>query len=168
MSEGIKVPCKTIRIKSPGLHEVSIKKSGEYLVQLMAEGAEARLSGVFETRDKEALTIKVILHHKAAHTRAETVLKGVARDQSSISFHGKIIIDEHCPDTQSFLTERILLLSDTARAEAVPDLEILSDDVSCSHAASVTNIPQSQLFYLMSRGISRSDAEELIVAGFLQ
>jgi Fe-S cluster assembly protein SufD len=61
-----------------------------------------------------------------------------------------------------------LLLSDNAKAEAIPDLEILTDDVKCSHAASISRIPESQLFYLMSRGIPRSAAEDLIVNGFLE
>ncbi|MCA9369371.1 SufD family Fe-S cluster assembly protein, partial [Candidatus Woesebacteria bacterium] len=64
-------------------------------------------------------------------------------------------------------TERVLLLSDTATAETVPDLEILTDDVKCSHAASVSRIPEEQIFYLQSRGIERSTAEDMIVEGFL-
>jgi Fe-S cluster assembly scaffold protein SufB len=81
---------------------------------------------------------------------------------------GRIIIDPECGDTNSFLSERILLLSDSARAEAVPDLEILTDDVKCSHAATISRIPDDQIFYLMSRGLSRQTAEEEIVSGFLE
>jgi len=158
---------KTITLNEAGTHPIELTESGHYVIELNVPGVEAVVGGVFSVTGSDNLTIEIVLHHKAAHTRAETTLKGVAADHSSISFKGKIVIDENCPDTQSFLTERILLLSDTARAEAVPDLEILSDDVSCSHAASITNIPESQLFYLMSRGLSRQSAEELIVAGFL-
>ena len=68
----------------------------------------------------------------------------------------------------SFLTEKILLLSDEARAEAVPDLEIESDDVKCSHAATISKIPEEQLFYLMSRGLSKFEGESMIVEGFLE
>ena len=92
----------------------------------------------------------------------------MARDQASVTFVGRIIIDEDCGDSHSFLTERILLLSDKAHAKAVPDLEIKTDDVSCSHAASVSNIPEEHIFYLMSRGISRTRSEEMIVEGFLE
>lgn len=109
----------------------------------------------------------VIIHHQAPHTRANTTLRGVARDRAQIRFVGRIIIDEACGDSNSFLTERILLLSDQAKAEAVPDLEIKTDDVKCSHAASISRIPEEHLFYLMSRGIPQLQAENLIIEGFL-
>jgi Fe-S cluster assembly scaffold protein SufB len=91
----------------------------------------------------------------------------VATDQAQIKFVGRIIIDKDCGDSNSFLTERILLLSDQAKAEAVPDLEIKTDDVKCSHAASISRIPEEHLFYLMSRGLQRSAAEQMVVDGFL-
>lgn len=150
-----------------GLKNITLKKPGEYLIELRTPGAEVVVSGVFTTAGSEVAETTVIIHHKAPNTLANTTLKGAARDQSKISFTGRIIIDHNCGNTNSFLTERILLLSDQAKAEAVPDLEILTDDVKCSHAASISRIPESQLFYLMSRGIPRATAEDLIVAGFL-
>lgn len=158
---------KIISLTHSGDHQVEITESGVYLIELQKPESTVTVHGVFEATGTQKISVEVILHHQAPHTRADTTLKGVARDTSSMSFKGKIIIDEQCPDTQSFLTERILLLSDQAQAEAVPDLEILSDDVSCSHAASITHIPESQLFYLMSRGIPQDQAEELIIEGFL-
>ena len=92
----------------------------------------------------------------------------MGRDQSRIKLVGRIKIDPDCGQTHSFLTERILLLSDQATAETVPDLEIETDDVKCSHAASISHLPESQLFYLMSRGLDRHLAENLIIGGFLE
>lgn len=158
---------KKFVIDQPGLKEIELRKPGEYTIELTVPGAEAQVSGVFQTAEKEISETKVIIHHKAPNTMANTTLKGAARDASKISFTGRIIIDPNCGNSNSFLTERILLLSDDAKAEAVPDLEILTDDVKCSHAASISRIPEQQLFYLMSRGISRRAAEELIVEGFL-
>ncbi len=147
---------------------VVVPGPGEYIVVLDAPGAEAAISGVFSTAGSDIQNVSIIIHHRAPHTRATTEFRGVARDKSQLRLYGKIVIDEHCPDVQSFLTERILLLSDEAKAEAVPELEILSDDVKCSHAASVSRIPESQLFYLMSRGLSHRQAEEMVVEGFLE
>jgi len=147
--------------------EFEIAQPGKYVFEIVKEGVELVVHGVFQAAGRDRTEVLVVVHHKAAHTRANTTLKGVARDQASLTFEGRIIIDPDCGDSHSFLTERILLLSDTAHARAVPDLEILTDDVSCSHAASVSNIPQELIFYLMSRGLSRSKAEELIVSGFL-
>lgn len=158
---------KTITVDQLGVKTITLKEPGEYLIELTAAGAEAVVFGTFETHDRDNTEVKVIIHHKAPNTTANTTLKGVADDASRISFTGRIIIDHACANSNSFLTERILLLSDEAKAEAVPDLEILTDDVKCSHAASISRIPDSQLFYLMSRGLPRKKAEELIVEGFL-
>jgi Fe-S cluster assembly protein SufD len=157
-----------IQITNLGTTTITLDKPGIYEVQLLTEGAEVSISGIFEAAGTEQKKITVIINHKAAHTRSNTVLKGVARDSAQVSFTGKIIVAEHCPDTNAFLTERILLLSDAAKAEAIPELEILTDDVKCSHAASISHIPEEQLFYLRSRGVSQVEAEQLIVAGFLE
>ncbi len=148
--------------------EIVLDAPGEYVVELLGEGAEVEVSGVFEVEGDEECEVSVVLIHKSGRTRAETTLKGVARDKGKIKFVGRIIIDEDCPETNSFLTEKILLLSDEARAEAVPDLEISSDDVKCSHAATISSLDEEQLFYLMSRGVGRLEAEKMIVEGFLK
>ncbi len=147
--------------------EIVLTQPGEYEVLLVGEGASASIRGAFRASHSEMLTVSIVLRHQAKHTRAETTLKGVVTDTAFLKFVGRICIEEHCGDTNSFLTERILVLSDTARAEAIPDLEIKTDDVKCSHAASISRIPPEQLFYLMSRGISLQNAQELVIAGFL-
>lgn len=148
--------------------KIIIAEPGVYEVILVEAGAEVEITGAFQVAQMEKVDVQVSIHHQAPHTRANTTLRGVARDQAQIRFVGRIIIDKECGDTNSFLTERILLLSDKAKAEAVPDLEILTDDVKCSHAASVSQIPEEHLFYLMSRGLNRHQAEELVVEGFLK
>lgn len=157
----------TFTVKKNQSKKIELTKPGQYTIELVGEGAEAEVFGVFQTKDKETIATEVLIHHKSPHTHAKTTLKGVARDQSYLRFKGKIIIDEHCGDSRSFLTERVLLLSPQAKAEAVPDLEILTDDVSCSHAASVSNIPEEHIFYLQARGLNRRKAEEIIIEGFL-
>lgn len=145
----------------------TLTESGEYIFNVTQPGADLTITGAFLAEGKDKVEVEVIIRHQAPHTRANTTLKGVARDQAQIKFTGRIIIEPECGDTNSFLTERILLLSDEAKAEAVPDLEIKTDDVKCSHAASISRIPEEHIFYLMSRGIPRREAEEMIVEGFL-
>lgn len=159
---------KKYTVKKDQQHSIEITHSGEYEINLIGEGAQVKIFGSFLAQNKESVDISVIIHHKAKNTVANTVLKGVARDASSIKFVGRIIIDEECGNSNSFLTQRILLLSDSAHAQVIPELEILTDDVKCSHAASVSQIPEQQLFYLMSRGVSRKQAEDLISTGFLE
>ena len=159
---------KVVHITRDQHQTVTIDAPGTYEVFLTGEGAEATIKGVFEVSGTETAEVILIIRHQAPNTLSKTLLKGVARDKGRVSFTGRIIVEEDCHNTNAFLTERILLLSDTATAEAIPELEILTDDIKCSHAASVSYIPESQLFYLMSRGIPRATAEELIVAGFLE
>lgn len=147
--------------------QITISETGIYHVNLIGSGAEVEIGGTFRVAGNEKADVTVIIHHKAPHTRANTTLRGVGDDHAVVRFVGRIIIDEDCGDSNSFLTERILLLSDTAKAEAVPDLEIKTDDVKCSHAASISRIPEEHLFYVMSRGIPRKEAEDLIIEGFL-
>lgn len=148
--------------------QIFLNKPGTYTIELLGEGAEVEIAGNFEANKSQQKEVSVTIIHRAGHTRANTTLKGVARDKGFLKFVGRIIINKGCPNTNSFLTEKILLLSDQARAEAVPDLEIESDDVKCSHAATISKIPDEQMFYLMSRGVSEKDAKELIVEGFLE
>lgn len=157
----------THRITKGESREIILDQSGEVVIELAGEGAEADIRGVFQARDRDSLAISVTIHHLAPHTKAKTTMKGTVADEGRLSFRGKIIIDENCPGCQSFLTERILILSDKATAEAIPELEILSDDVSCSHAASIAKISETQLFYLQSRGISRESAIQLLADCFL-
>lgn len=157
---------RTFSVDTPTTIEIT--ESGQYTVELVKSGVHVDIKGVFLATGNEKVNVELFIVHKVPHTTAQTMLKGVGKDQSSIRFFGRIAIDPGCPNTQSFLEERILLLSDQAHAEAVPELEILSDDVKCSHAASVSRIPEEHLFYLQSRGISRDAAEELVVEGFLE
>ncbi len=142
-------------------------KSGLVEIVLKKEGEEVEIVGQFQTHGKKVHTLQLVVTHKAPRTRANTTLRGVAWDQSQIKLSGKIIIEKGAQQTQSFLRERVLLMSPQARAEAIPNLEILANDVKCSHAATISNIPEEQVFYLMSRGLTRKKAEEMIVEGFL-
>lgn len=158
---------KKVQVAANTTEKVTIDQSGKYIIELIGPGAHADLDGRFLLRGKDNVNIEVYIVHKAPHTTAQTMLKGVAFDYAQLRFFGRIIIDPGCPDTQSFLEERILLMSNTAKAEAVPELEILSDDVKCSHAASISRVPEEHLFYLQSRGIKPELAEQLVIDGFL-
>jgi Fe-S cluster assembly protein SufD len=151
----------------PDTQKILIEKSGTYVVKLTKPQAHADIVGTFLTTEKQFIDIEIFIVHQAKQTTAQSTFKGVAKDDSRIRFQGRIIIEPGCPHTQSFLEQRILLLSANAKAEAVPELEILSDDVKCSHAASISRIPALHLFYLQSRGLSPATAEKLIIDGFL-
>ena len=142
-------------------------KTGELEIVLDKEGTDLEIVGRFQTRGIEVKELKIRIVHRASHTSANTVLKGVAWDASQLKLSGTIVIEKSAQQTQSFLRENILLLSPKAKAEAIPNLEILANDVKCSHAATISNISEEQVFYFMSRGLTRKKAEKIIVDGFL-
>jgi Fe-S cluster assembly scaffold protein SufB len=145
-----------------------IEKPGNYIFQLITPRTEVNISSTMKAKGDDNIEMEILIHHLAPEIKAQTTLKAVGFDNSKISLKAKILINRGCNKTESFLTERVLLVSPNARALAIPDLEILTDDVRCSHAASVTKIPEEQIFYLTSRGLSRRMAEEMIVDGFLK
>lgn len=157
-----------INIDGARRQHIKLDRPGRYQVNLNSQGAEVEVVGQFEAKNQDQVSVEIIIHHQAPQTSAKTTLKGVADDFGFIKFVGRIIIDQNCPHVNSFLTERVLLLSDQARAETVPDLEIHSDDVKCSHAASIAEIDENQVFYLMSRGLNKAMARGMIAKGFLE
>lgn len=144
-----------------------LQEPGSYRVEIAAEGVELTIKGGWHTKDTEDIEVRLDIVHQAGHTRSSTFLRAVAQDRSHVLLSGTIIIEKGAQDTNAFLTENILLLSDQARAEAVPNLEISANEVKCSHAATVARIPEEHLFYLMSRGLTKKAAEALIIEGFL-
>lgn len=145
-----------------------VNAPGEYLIELIGPGARVEILGALVARGQDALSIDVTTHHKAPDTSAETLIRAIARDRARVVLSGTIKIEKAAQRTNAFLTENVLLLSSEAQAEAVPILEIEADDVKASHAATVGKIDEQQLFYLMSRGIDRTLAEDMIVEGFLR
>lgn len=89
-------------------------------------------------------------------------------DNSKAIFSGLIKVDPAAQNTDSFQTNRNLLLSKEAEADSLPGLEILANEVKCSHGATTSKIDEQELFYLQSRGISKTIAEKLIVLGFFE
>lgn len=166
MKKQFTAPSQTIIIdKSQDYH---IEKPGNYIFRLTQPKIEVNITFAMSVEKTQQLDLEILVHHQAPEIKAQTTLKAVGFDQSKISLKAKILIDKDCKKTESFLTERVLLVSEQARALAIPDLEILTDDVRCSHAASITKIPADQIFYLTSRGIPQRQAEKMIVTGFLK
>jgi len=148
--------------------DILITETDSYVLYLLEPDIVVTIAGRFVASGTEQKQVKVTIHHRAPRTVAHTSLRGTSSDTAKLTFFGRIIIDPDCPQTNSFLEERILLLSPNARGETVPELEILSDDVKCSHAATISTIDPEQLFYLQSRGLTLEQAEKMLVDSFLQ
>lgn len=148
--------------------EIFLTKPGRYRIELNEPETEVRIRGGWWLKKKESAEIVVDVIHQAPHCRSDILLRGIASDAAHLTIRGTIEVLQQANHTQAFLTENVLLLSPKATAEAVPNLEIACNEVKCSHAATVSPIPEEHLFYLASRGLSESQATDLLAESFLR
>ncbi len=135
-------------------------------LDLIGEGATGKMSGFYFTDGIQHLDHDTQQNHLAPHTTSDLLFKGALKDKSRSVWQGMIYVSPGAQKTDGYQANRNLILSPQARADSIPGLEILADDVRCTHGATVGKIDADQMFYLQSRGISKSDAERLIVEGF--
>jgi Fe-S cluster assembly protein SufD len=145
----------------------SISSKGFMDIVLEGKGSTARFSGLYLANGKQRLDYNTMQKHLAAHTTSDLIYKGVLLEESRSIWKGMIHVSPKAKGTDGYQANRNLILSKKARADSIPGLEILTDDVKCSHGATVGKIDPMQLFYLMSRGLSFVEAEHLIIEGFL-
>jgi Fe-S cluster assembly protein SufD len=135
---------------------------------LAAPGANAKVTGAYYLTGSEHADYDTTQEHAAPNTTSDLFFKGVLDDHSRAVWRGVIRVDKGAQKTDAYQENRNLLLSHDARADSIPGLEIEANDVRCTHGATIGQIDKLQLFYLMSRGLSRFEAERLIVRGFFQ
>jgi Fe-S cluster assembly protein SufD len=143
-------------------------KKGKTRIQndLAGPGATSRVTGAYFTDGSQHLDYDTFQEHIAPHTTSDFAFKGALRDVSSAVWRGMIRVEKDAQKTNAYQENRNLMLSPRAHADSIPGLEILANDVRCTHGATLGQVDREQLFYLMSRGLSRAEAERLIVRGF--
>jgi Fe-S cluster assembly protein SufD len=138
-------------------------------VVLQGRGGQADLLGVVGVGDRQHADFETLQDHHGDATRSDLVIHDALRDRSSANFTGLIRINKTAHQTESSQEQKNILLSDRAKADSDPKLEILNNDViRCTHGAAVGPVDQEMVFYLESRGLDRATAEQLIVEGFFQ
>jgi Fe-S cluster assembly protein SufD len=135
---------------------------------LAGPGATSRVTGAYFADRTQHLDYDTFQEHIAPNTTSDFAFKGVLRDEARAVWRGMIRVEQDAQKTNAYQENRNLLLSKTAHADSIPGLEILANDVRCTHGATLGQVDRDQLFYLMTRGLSRSEAERLIVRGFFQ
>ena len=133
----------------------------------MGPGANSDMLGLYFGDEDQHFDHNTSQDHVAPHASSDLLYKGALDGESRAVFRGIIRVGKGAQQTDAYQTNRNLLLSDKARADSLPNLEIEADDVKCSHGATVGQLDQESLFYLMSRGLKREQAERLVVMGFL-
>jgi Fe-S cluster assembly protein SufD len=135
---------------------------------LAEPGGFSEMLGVFFADEDQHFDHRSIQDHVAPNCSSDLLYKGALRDRSRAVYSGWVHVRPDAQKTDAMQTSRNIVLSEHAKADAIPNLEIEANDVRCGHAASVGPVDEDAIFYLTSRGIPREEAERLIVSGFFQ
>jgi Fe-S cluster assembly protein SufD len=135
---------------------------------LAGPGATSRVTGAYFADGTQHLDYDTFQEHIAPSTTSDFAFKGALRDTARAVWRGMIRVEEGAQKTNAYQENRNLLLSKTAHADSIPGLEIMANDVRCTHGATLGQVDRELLFYLMTRGLTRAEAERVIVRGFFQ
>ncbi|MBR4775778.1 MAG: SufD family Fe-S cluster assembly protein [Bacteroidales bacterium] len=136
-------------------------------IDLNGPGAEAHLKGLYLCKADEKVNFHIVMHHRAPGCRSTQLFNGIAGGTAQVRFDGTIIVAPDAQKTEAYQENHNIVLTDTARVETKPQLEIYADDVKCSHGATVGSLNEDELFYMRSRGIPEAEAKTLQMLSFL-
>ena len=137
-------------------------------VALVGPGADAQINGVMFTDGRQHLSYHTLQHHQAAHCTSDLLYRGALQGASRLVWRGMIKVDPGAQRTDGYQRNDNLMLSEDARADSIPGLEIEADDVKCSHGATAGRVDDETVFYAAARGLTRNEAVRMIVTGFFQ
>lgn len=172
------------RIGSSGLAEEYVVGKGAHLtlllmshvagnvmiapsVRLKGSGSRATILGVIYGTGTGVATVKTLQHHKAPNTTSNLLIKSVMNDESVCLYEGSIVVDKRAQKTDAYQRNENLLLGNGAHATSKPALEILANDVRCTHGAVVKTLDPNEVWYAATRGIGAMEAQSMIMTGFL-
>ena len=145
-------------------------KKGKVRIQndLNGPGATSRVTGAYFADGDQHIDYDTFQEHIAPNCESDFAFKGALRDHATAVWRGMIRVEPDAQKTNAYQECRNLMLSPTAHAVPIPGLEIMANDVRCTHGATVSRVDREQLFYLMARGLPRAEAERMVVRGFFQ
>lgn len=135
--------------------------------ELAGPGADSEMLGLYFAHGSQHLDHYTLQHHATHHTRSDLLYKGAVKDQAHTVYSGLIKLDEGAQKTDAYQSNRNLLLSSEARVDSIPQLEIAANEVRCTHGSTTSPVEEAQLFYLMSRGVPRTVAQQVLVKAHL-
>jgi len=147
--------------------EGSRLKRIDYQMNHCGSGADLKLDGVYLARHRQLVDYHTTIEHRVPHCTSQEVFRGIIGDRAKAVFNGRIHIHKDAQKTLAELNNRNLLTSNTAEIDTKPELEIYADDVRCAHGATISQLDETALYYLQSRGISPSQARVMLSFGFI-
>jgi len=142
-------------------------KRNDIQVRMRGEGGHCELNGVYLPRNREVIDYHTCIEHEVPNCTSEETFRGIIADEARAVFNGRIHIHRDAQKTSAHLSNRNLLTSNKAEVDTKPELEIYADDVQCSHGATVAQLDEGHLYYLLSRGVSEQEAQVLLSFGFI-
>lgn len=136
-------------------------------VDLVGEGAEVTLKGLYLCGGDERVNFRILMHHRVPGCVSHQLFNGLAGGSARVSFDGRIIVAPDAQQTEAYQENHNILLSDTAHVDTTPQLEIYADDVKCSHGATIGQLDEDALFYMRTRGVPEKEAKVLQMISFL-
>ena len=133
---------------------------------LEGENAECNYNGLYLGNDSQLIDNHTFVNHAVANCRSNEIYKGILDDSSRGVFNGKILVEKDAQKTNAYQSNKTILLSDKARIDTKPQLEIFADDVKCSHGATIGRLDDTALFYIISRGIPSDIAKSMLIRAF--
>lgn len=137
-------------------------------MHLQGEGSEVKFSGCYFGNESQHFDFRTFQNHVVGNSISDLLFKGALRGRARMVYQGLIKVHKNAQRSNAYQANRNLILSDKARADSIPSLEIEANDVRCTHGATVGQVDDEQLFYLMARGLDRAAAERLIIQGFFE
>jgi Fe-S cluster assembly protein SufD len=135
-------------------------------IDLDGKGSWGRMSAMYFPNRQQFMDLDTQQNHNAPHTTSDLLFKGVLKDQARSVWQGMIKVLPGAQKTDGFQANRNMIMGRDARADSIPGLEIEANDVRCTHASATGQIEEEMLYYLMTRGLPRNEAEKLVVDGF--
>ncbi|MCS7092877.1 MAG: SufD family Fe-S cluster assembly protein [Patescibacteria group bacterium] len=142
--------------------------SGRLVVDLKASEVEVNIYGLYLGKNQSVFQVQTIQHHRAPNSRSNLLIKGVFYDQARFVYDGLIRIEKQAQKSHAYQKNQNLVLSSQAKVESNPNLEILANDVFCTHGSTTGFLNEEEIFYLMTRGLSLNKAKQLLVDGFIE
>src|SRR5260221_3133238 len=134
---------------------------------LAGVGADASIAGAYMLDAAQKVQVTTVQHHRAAHTQSSLIMKGLLRGSAYAQYHGTVRIEKDAQGSCASQENKNILLSNNARAVSVPNLEVLTHDVRCSHGSAIGRFDDEQLFYAASRGVDEKSAQRLLSNAFM-
>lgn len=147
---------------------IELTKSKRLDIILIGENAAVEVIGLLMAKGEQQTAFEAYITHTAPNTKSRVDIKSVLRDKSTFAFRGNVKIEKGAHGADTYLRSDTLLFDSAKMGDDTPALEILEPDVKAGHAATIGKVDEAMLFYLMSRGLSKSQAEKLLIGAFVQ